>query len=320
MDSIPIILSLIIGIKSYDRVYGSNFRGIYYGYYTEESDFNQEDKYKPVKMGSLSPNSFSISGTEFSIISLLAMNDKRREESNLPGYTYAFILKTPQGIIPFKSITIMIDHQCTNANKENIQCCKTFYDTDFSTDNIYIRKAIWYDINNELFNSLEKLYRCKDGEINIKLRIVMPDGKEYSSLQNIISNGTSISLPLIENNSVLENKISLAKGFYSDDNPISISHGDLNATISIIGIHTEIDDNSTSYSADLLFKFISHSFSSCIIQIDGIPDSKIVIEEKDIINNTYEINSAAISSIWKVAMETNSILPIHIELRGENND
>lgn len=221
---------LVCGAKTYDRIYATHYKAAYYGYYGNKyNNYMAGDKYEPVPIGSLNTDYFKVTDEKgFYITALLAMYDERNQSKEGNGFNVLFGIYIPDGVIPFKTITIGFHHQIGYPVNRNIVYTRTILNSDFSTDSIYTRYAIWPDETNgavpKLFEVLYDLWKWQTGEIPLEVSVTTLKGESktfylYNDKKEVSQNEI-VTLPITSSCSIVSNGVSIKQGYYPSENDI----------------------------------------------------------------------------------------------------
>ena len=221
---------LTCGAKLYDRMYLNHYKAAYYGYYSDQhNNYMAGDKYEPKPIGSLVENSFSVSNKTFYITALMAMYDERNQSKEGNGFNVLFGIYIEDGIIPFESITIGFHHHLTWPEERDIEYVRTIYASEFSTESIYTRYVSWPDETNgaipKLFEVLHDFWRFQVGEVPLEVSVSTINGEVetyYISMKQEDSSKV-IELPTTQVCSIIENGISISKGYMKDSQQIALA-------------------------------------------------------------------------------------------------
>ena len=221
---------LTCGAKLYDRMYLNHYKAAYYGYYSDQhNNYMVGDKYEPTPIGSLVENSFSVSNKTFYITALMAMYDERNQSKEGNGFNVLFGIYIEDGIIPFESITIGFHHHLTWPEERDIEYVRTIYASEFSTESIYTRYVSWPDETNgaipKLFEVLHDFWRFQVGEVPLEVSVSTVNGEVetyYISMKQEDSSKV-IELPTTQICSIIENGISISKGYMKDSQQIALA-------------------------------------------------------------------------------------------------
>lgn len=221
---------LTCGAKLYDRMYLNHYKAAYYGYYSDQhNNYMAGDKYEPKPIGSLVENSFSVSNKTFYITALMAMYDERNQSKEGNGFNVLFGIYIEDGIIPFESITIGFHHHLTWPEERDIEYVRTIYASEFSTESIYTRYVSWPDETNgaipKLFEVLHDFWRFQVGEVPLEVSVSTVNGEVetyYISMKQEDSSKV-IELPTTQVCSIIENGISISKGYMKDSQQITLA-------------------------------------------------------------------------------------------------
>lgn len=221
---------LTCGAKLYDRMYLNHYKAAYYGYYSDQhNNYMAGDKYEPKPIGSLVENSFSVSNKTFYITALMAMYDERNQSKEGNGFNVLFGIYIEDGIIPFESITIGFHHHLTWPEERDIEYVRTIYASEFSTESIYTRYVSWPDETNgaipKLFEVLHDFWRFQVGEVPLEVSVSTVNGEVetyYISMKQEDSSKV-IELPTTQVCSIIENGISISKGYMKDSQQIALA-------------------------------------------------------------------------------------------------
>ena len=221
---------LTCGAKLYDRMYLNHYKAAYYGYYSDQhNNYMAGDKYEPKPIGSLVENSFSVSNKTFYITALMAMYDERNQSKEGNGFNVLFGIYIEDGIIPFESITIGFHHHLTWPEERDIEYVRTIYTSEFSTESIYTRYVSWPDETNgaipKLFEVLHDFWRFQVGEVPLEVSVSTVNGEVetyYISMKQEDSSKV-IELPTTQVCSIIENGISISKGYMKDSQQIALA-------------------------------------------------------------------------------------------------
>lgn len=221
---------LTCGAKLYDRMYLNHYKAAYYGYYSDQhNNYMAGDKYEPKPIGSLVENSFSVSNKTFYITALMAMYDERNQSKEGNGFNVLFGIYIEDGVIPFESITIGFHHHLTWPEERDIEYVRTIYASEFSTESIYTRYVSWPDETNgaipKLFEVLHDFWRFQVGEVPLEVSVSTINGEVetyYISMKQEDSSKV-IELPTTQVCSIIENGISISKGYMKDSQQIALA-------------------------------------------------------------------------------------------------
>lgn len=305
---------LTCGAKTYDRMYATHYRAAYYGYYGEEhNNYMAGDKYEPVPIGKLDKDYFSITDEKgFYITALMAMYDERNQSKEGNGFNVLFGIYIPDGVIPFKSITIGFHHQLGYPTYRNIVYTRTILDSEFSTDSIYTRYATWPDETNgaipKLFEVLYDFWRWQVGEIPLEVSVITPKGMRQTyyvyNTQNK-KDDTSIILPTISSCSIVPNGVQIKHGYIGSQQPRLLSNTDSSDTkIEEICIQNYSIGNGR-FKNELVLK-VSPDVKE--IQIKDNIESILSLSSSEVDENGYiHIRDERVVAIYEAALSSPSI-------------
>lgn len=305
---------LTCGAKLYDRMYLNHYKAAYYGYYSDQhNNYMAGDKYEPKPIGSLVENSFSVSNKTFYITALMAMYDERNQSKEGNGFNVLFGIYIEDGIIPFESITIGFHHHLTWPEKRDIEYVRTIYASEFSTESIYTRYVSWPDETNgaipKLFEVLHDFWRFQVGEVPLEVSVSTVNGEVetyYISMKQEDSSKV-IELPTTQVCSIIENGISISKGYMKDSQQIALArYRAREESIEEIFIRNYACGN--LYKNELLIRF-NMDREYIELWIDGrMKETLLKINMKDVWDDGYiHIRDERVIALYETALSSQRI-------------
>lgn len=296
---------LTSGGTEYERVYLNHFRAAYYGYFDTSLTYMQSDKYPPKPMGNIDSNKIIVGDKSCTILGLMGMYDERSTTGN--GFNNFLSIYTEDGVIPFESLTLSVTHTF-KVSKRTVSYQKTFLASEFTNDDVKIKKYIWPDETNgaepKLFQILHDAYTYKEPVYFSFTTNTSTSAVSLFSLDTDLINTYSF----ISKEKFNPIKFSRSYGALSSEDisqcPI-INSGNI-IYFDGIFVYSKKEGYYYKYHIGILLNNKS-KFSPFYLTIDDNPETTILVDALNIdIDDKYKVN------LWKSILSTKNNIPFNI--------